>query len=234
MQKQTIVENIPSIHKVNLKEWKVINQKTLIIILGALCAVFIITTAGLAVYYTSVVSDKDQLISNLYTEVARLSTEVHDLNTTTTALNNTITQKNNLITQKNDEIISLNNQITSLNSQIAELEEGPSQPTGQAMLIVDDFNAEDLRFGSSYALHIDCHVKNTGGGVAYNALLQIRAYNAEGVAIDTYHPFGGITAGRSVGLDFSVEYTGSPIQSWDITPIWTNQFVIPVSGIFPP
>ena len=76
----------------NLKEWKVINQKTLIII-GVLCAVFIITTSGILQYYTAVVNDKDQQISTLCKEVTDLDAEAHALNTTVTTLTETVTQK---------------------------------------------------------------------------------------------------------------------------------------------
>jgi uncharacterized protein YoxC len=219
---------------VNSEELRVINQKTLTMILATLCIASITITSGLAAYHASIVNEKNRQITDLYAEITTLNEELTDLSTIATTLNNTINQKNNLIAQKNDEITSLNNQITNLNSQIVELEAELGQPASQPMLVIDEANVEDLRFGSPYALYINCRVNNTGGGVAYNAFLHVYAFNAEGVAIDSYHSFGGVTAGRAVGLDFSVEYIGSPIESWQIRPIWTNQFVIPKSGTFPP
>jgi len=204
----------------------------------AACIVFIIATAGLAVYYASVVGDKDNQISNLESEVAPLKAEVDTLNATIQELNNEIAQKNNLIAQKNDEIISLNNQITPLNNQIADLnnqlDDLNSQIANKPNIVVDGLTVEDDRSSVPYNLHIYGRVNNTGGGTAYNAFLYILAFNAEGVAIDTYHGFGGITGGMSLGLDFRLDYTGSPIESWSITPIWTDGLIIPLSGTFPP
>ncbi len=202
-------------------------------IFATLCIASIITASGLAAYHISMVEEKNQQITDLCTEITALNEKISDLNITMLSATNTITQKNNLIAQKNDEITGLNNQIMSLNSEIAELEEELNQPTNQAMLFIDEVIIEDLRLGIPYALHINCRVINTGDGTAYNAFLHIFAFNSEGVAIDTYHSFGGITTGMSVGLDFSVEYSGSPIENWQITPVWTNQFIIPKSGTLP-
>ena len=198
----------------------------LIVIVGALCAVLIITASALVVYYGSVVGEKDQQISSLGDEVARLNTEVNALNSTVKTLNETLAQKNSLIEQQNNEISDFNNQITSLNSQIAALQELSIDASG--------LTVEDLRGTSSYALHIYGRVNNPSEAIAYNAVLHVMAFNAEGLAIDNYHYFGGITGGMSVGLDFIIEYTGSPIESWQITPIWTNQMVMPVNGTFSP
>jgi cell division protein FtsB len=83
----------------NLSELKVITRK-IVITLAVLCIVFIITTALSAVYYTSVIVDKDHQISNLEAEAARLDAEVKTLNATIQKLNNEIAQKNNVIAQK--------------------------------------------------------------------------------------------------------------------------------------
>ncbi len=189
------------------------------------------------VYYTAVVGDKDYQISNLEAEVARLNAEVETLNATIEALNDEVAQKNNLLAQKNDEIISLNSQIASLNSQIADLnsqiDELTNQIASKPMIVVDGLTVEDDRTSSPYALHIYGRVNNTGGGTAYNAFLYIIAINAEGVAIDTHYYFGGITAKMSLGLDFRVNYTGSPIESWSITPLYTDK-LSSFGGTFPP
>lgn len=190
------------------------------------------------VYYTSVIGDRDCQISNLETEVARLNAEVNTLNATIQKLNNEIAQKNNLLAQKNDEISSLNQQIISLNSQMAELnsqiDDLTSQIANKPKLVVDGLTVEDDRSSIPYNLHIYGFVNNTGGSTAYNAFLHIVAFNAEGLAIDTYHYFAGITGGMHLGLNFRVNYTGSPIESWAITPIWTDDLIIPLSGTFPP
>jgi vacuolar-type H+-ATPase subunit I/STV1 len=215
----------------NLKEWEVINQKTLIII-GALCAVFIIATSGLLYYHDSVVSDKDQQINSLCNDLTSLDAEVHDLNTTVQTLTETITQKNNLIEQKNDEIISLNNETSSLNSQIEEIEAEASR--SRATVVVEDLNVEDLNFSSYNTLRVSCRLNNTGEGTAFNTGLLVRAYNAEGRAIETIYQTVWLSPGSVQDVIFSINYEGSPIQSWEITPIWANTLVLPISGTFPP
>lgn len=141
----------------------------------AACIVFIITTGGLAVYYASVVADKDR-------------------------------------------------QIDDLKSQIAN----------KPKIVVEGLTVEDDRLRVPYNLHIYGRVNNTGGSIAYNAFLHILAFNTEGVAIDTYQGFGGIIGGMDLGLDFRLDYIGSPIKSWYITPIWTDEPIMPLEGTFPP
>lgn len=189
------------------------------------------------VYYTSVIGDKDYRISNLEAEVARLNAEVDTLNAKVRELNSEIARKNNLLAQKNDEIFSLNNQIASLGSQIADLssqiDELTNQIASKPKLVVDGLTVEDDRSSIPYNLHVYGRVNNTGGGTAYNAFLYIMAFSAEGVAIDTYYYFGGMHAKKSVGLDFRLNYTGSPIESWVITPLYSDEFAS-FGGTFPP
>lgn len=192
----------------------------------------------MAVYYASVLGDKNLQISSLEADVASLNAEADALNATIQDLKNEIAQKNNLITQKNDEIINLNNQITSLTSQLSELnsqiDDLTSQIASKPKIVVDGLTVEDDRSSFPYNLHIYGRIYNTGGRTAYNAFLHIVAFNAEGVAVDYYYYFAGITGGMSLGLDFRVNYTGSPIESWSIKPIWTDELVIPLNGTFPP
>jgi hypothetical protein len=113
--------------------------------------------------------------------------------------------------------------IDDLNSQIAN----------KPKIVIDGLTVEDYRRSTVHNLHIYGLVNNTGGGIAYNGFLQILAFNAEGVAIDTYYDFGGITGGMSLNLDFILDYTGSPIESWTITPIWNDEIPTPLDGTFP-
>lgn len=220
-----------------MKERKLISRK-ISITLAALYIAFIITTAASVIYYNSLINDKDYQISNLEAELTRLNAEVDRLNATIQKLNDEIVQKDNELAQKDNEISSLNDQITSLNNQIADLNNQLEGLTGQIAnkpnLVLDNLIVEDDRSSIPYNLHIDCWVNNTGGSTAYNAFLHITAFNAEGLAIETYYSFGGITGRMHLGLNFRVNYTGSPIESWEITPIWTDKLIIPSSGTFPP
>lgn len=201
-----------------------------LIILAALCIVFIISTAALATYYNSVLSDKNRQISSLQEEVTLLRAQIDSLNATTQQQNSQIAQKNEALDTLNNKIIELNSEISDLNSQIDNL---TSQLGNQSKLIIDSITVTDERSSTANYLHITCRVKNTGTSTAYNALLHVIAFNAEGIAIDDYHSFTGITGGMSLGLDFTVNYTGSPINNWVITPIWTSQRVTPTTGTLP-
>ena len=102
--------------------------------------------------------------------------------------------------------------INDLNSQVAN----------KPQIVVDGLTVEDLRSGLGNNLRIYGYVNNTGGGTAYDLRLHVVAVNAEGVAIDEYKNLGGITAGMTLKVDFGLVYNGSRIESWTITPIFTD------------
>jgi hypothetical protein len=87
-------------------------------------------------------------------------------------------------------------------------------------IITAGLNATDERSMTSYKLHISGLLNNTGGGTAYNAYLHVVACNKEGLAIDRNYQFGGMTGHVTLGLDFMIDYTGSPIDNCTITPIY--------------
>ena len=142
-------------------------NKNLSILLAALCIIFLISTLGSVVYYTSVIDD--------------------------------------------------------LNSQIAN----------KPKLVVDGLNVEDNRGSMGNTLRIYGRINNTGEGTAYNALLHVIAFNAEGLAIDEYYNFVGITGGMSLSVDFGLAYAGSPIDNYAITPIYTDGLITPMNGTLP-
>ncbi|MBT0158519.1 hypothetical protein G4O51_00880 [Candidatus Bathyarchaeota archaeon A05DMB-2] len=208
-----------------------------LIMLASLCIVFIISTASSITYYNSIIGDKDRQISNLQEEVASLNAQVNSLNTTIQQKNKEIAQKNEALDSLNSEIIELNSQIADLNGQVSSLNSQidslNSQVDAQPQLVIDSIAVTDERNSTPYSLHIACRVNNTGTRTAYNALLHVMAFNAEGLAIDDYHSFTGITGGMSLGLDFRINYTGSPINNWMVAPVWTNQPSIPLTGTLP-
>jgi septal ring factor EnvC (AmiA/AmiB activator) len=210
-----------------------IMSRKIVIILAALCIIFIVSTASSIFYYNSILNGKNQQISSLQKEVeevAPLNAQIDSLNATIQQQNSQIVQKNEALDTLNNKIIELNSQITDLNSQINSLN---SQVGNQSNLVIDSINVTDERFGTIYYLHIACRINNTGTATAYNALLHVMAFNAEGTAIDDYHSFGGLTGGMSIRLDFVVNYTGSPINSWIVSPIWTSQLSTPSTGTLP-
>lgn len=203
-------------------------SKKMLITLAVLCCAFIISTAASVAYYTSVIRDKNLQISSLEAEVARLESEVNTLNATVQDLKGEVARKNSEIASLNYQISSLRTQIDELNNQTADY------IANQPKLVIDNFTAEDDRTSSPYNLHLYGRVNNTGGSTAYNAFLHVLAFNADGVAINAYHSFTGITARMSLGLNFRLNYTGPPITSWSITPIWTDELPVSYDGAFSP
>ncbi len=124
--------------------------------------------------------------------------------------------------------------IADKDRQIADLK---SETDKNPKIVIDGLTVEDDRTHVPYTLHIYGFVNNTGQSIAYNAVLHIIATNTEGYvrgyAIDAFHDFTGITGGMSLGLDFRLEYAGSPIEWWAITPVWTDALVTGLQGTFP-
>ena len=122
-------------------------------------------------------------------------------------------------------VIYYNSVIDELNAELN------SQVVSRANLVIDDLNVEDDRGGGlGNNLHIYGRVYNTGEKNAYNAYLHIVAFNAEGEAIDSFYGFGGVVAGMFLGLDFRLDYTGSPLEVWSIMPIWTDELAMPMNS----
>jgi outer membrane murein-binding lipoprotein Lpp len=208
-------------------ETKTVERKKLVT-LAAICAVFIISTAGSIVYSTSILTAKNQQINSLQEDVAPLNAQIDSLNATVQQLNGVIAQKNEALDSLNNKIIDLNSQIANLTSQVASLTDQlnglNNQVTIQSNLVIDSITVTDERSNTtSGALHISCRVNNTGTSIAYSTFIHTTAISDDGIVIDDYHPFGGLTGGMSLTLDFSVNYTGAPITRWMVTPIWTGQ-----------
>ena len=184
-----------------------------------LCVVFAVGMAGTIIYYNYVLSDRDVQISALNAEVASLASQVIQLNNTVIELNAQIGPKNTQISNLNSQIANLNSEIAELNAQIANL---TAQEANKPNIVVQNLNVQDNRGISSNSLHVSATVTNTGGSTAYGAYLHVVALNAEGKAIDEMHSFTGITPNVHLGLDFSLNYTGSAIQSWSVTPVWNG------------
>ncbi|MCW4047167.1 MAG: hypothetical protein NWE99_06355 [Candidatus Bathyarchaeota archaeon] len=208
-----------------------------LIVLASLCIVFIISTASSIIYYSSILGDKNRQISSLQEEIAPLNAQVDSLNTTIQQQNKEIAQKNEALDSLNSKIIELNNQIANLTSQISSLNSQINslnrQAAAQSKLVIDSITVTDERSSTPYSLHIACRVNNTGTGIAYNALIHTTATSADGMVIDDYHPFGEITGGGSLLLDFKINYTGSPIRGWTVSPMWTSQPPTISIGTFP-
>jgi len=97
-----------------------------------------------------------------------------------------------------------------------------SQEANKPNVVVQSLNVQDERGSVPYNLHVSATITNTGGSTAYNAYLHVVAFNAEGKAIDSMYSFAGITPNANLGLNFRLNYTGSPIQSWSVTPVWNG------------
>jgi peptidoglycan hydrolase CwlO-like protein len=218
-------------------ERKAVSRKK-VITLVALCLILTVAAAGSIVYSTSILSDKNQQISSLQDEVAPLNAKIDSLNATIQQQNEVIAQKNEALDSLNNRIIDLNSQLANLSDQVSsltsQLDRANNQITSQSNLLLDSITVTDETVNTtSGILHISCRVTNNGTDNAFNALLQVTAISTGGIVIDEYHPFGGITGGMSLTLNFSINYTGAPVISWMIRPIWTNLMALPYTGTLP-
>ncbi len=173
------------------------------------------------------IAQKDDEISALKARVASLQAEVDQLNSRIQALTAEIEAKDKQISELTSQINALNSQVAELNTQIVDLNAQiailSEQSNKEPNLVVGNLVVEDDQNSTPSNLHITCRVYNTGGSTAYNAFLHVTALNAEGQAVNYMHSFTGITAYMDLGLDFRANYTGSPITSWSVDPIWTDK-----------
>ncbi len=100
-------------------------------------------------------------------------------------------------------------------------QDGEIRDSSEPHIVTLGLEATDLRSNLSKLLRVDGYMNNTGAGTAYNAVLHVVAMNSSGVAIDTDYGFGGMTGHVSLGLHFSLPYSGSEIANCTITPIYT-------------
>jgi len=77
---------------------------------------------------------------------------------------------------------------------------------------VKNLTVTDDRGKNNYYLYIRGIMNNTGPTL-YGAFLHVTAYNKEGIAIDKFYPFGGMSGHSTLGLDFRLPYSGSPISN---------------------
>ncbi len=196
-------------------------------VLAAFCVVCVIASLGSTAYYNSVIAQKDDEISSLKAQVASLHAQVDQLNSQIQTLTAELGRKDAQISELTNQISVLSSQVSELNSQIVDLNAQiavlSDQLNKKPNLVVGNLVVEDDRNSTQTNLHIACRVYNTGGSTAYNAYLHVTALNAEGQAVNYMHSFTGITAYMDLGLDFRVNYTGSPITSWTVNPIWTDK-----------
>jgi hypothetical protein len=99
--------------------------------------------------------------------------------------------------------------------------------TNQGIINTAGLTAIDDRTMVPYSLYISGVINNTGSSTVYNLYLHVIAFNKEGQAIDDFHSIGGMIAHSSLGLGFSLQYTGSPLESCLITPICTDELGLP-------
>ena len=111
-------------------------------------------------------------------------------------------------------------QITKLPTQI--LLPSNTEIVNRPYVTFKNLTVLDDRTSLPYNLHVSCWLNNTGGGTAYNAFLHVTAFNLQGTVVDKFYLFGGMTPHVGLGLDFRLDYTGTPIQSCTVAPIYTD------------
>jgi hypothetical protein len=143
--------------------------------------------------------------------------------------NGMVNSENSKITSQNNEISNLTSQISNLTTQIANLTTAHLVTT---LVVVTEVGAPPYNY-----LHIWGSVNNTGKGIAYNAGLHVVAYSAAGtveinmtvpltiegnVPIGSSLPLGNLDAGQSATVVLDITQYQGTVNSWNITPVWTN------------
>jgi outer membrane murein-binding lipoprotein Lpp len=176
------------------------------------------------------------------------------------AIAETIFYYSGKINDSNPKIANLNNEIANLNSQISNLESQLRNLTGQltnltsaylvtALGVTDvPYSYPQMPINQPYNhLYISGSVTNTGKGTAYNAGLNVVAYDNGTLEINMTVPLGdgvfgsdtktngyvtsnfgnsslqlGILYSRQTAtIDLAIYHEGT-VTNWTVTPVWTN------------
>jgi hypothetical protein len=106
--------------------------------------------------------------------------------------------------------------------QIVPQPSSSNKISSEPNVVTSKLTAIDDRIEQPYCLQINGWLNNTGDGTAYNLFLHVVAFNKEGLALNNYLAYGGMTGHSWLGLGFSLDYSGAPIVNCSITPIYSD------------
>jgi cell division protein FtsB len=176
-------------------------NKNVAIALGIIVMVLFSGIIVVFAYYSTAVTQRDNIIATQEQEILSLQNEVNDLEEQVTDLQDQVEAQQN-------QILSLQNQLVSMAARVINVGLG----------------AADNPSSSPPFLHVSGYVCNIGSETAYNVRLHVTAYRGSERVIDTYYNIGTIAREDSRSIDENFVYSGSALtaNSWTMTPEWTN------------
>jgi cell division protein FtsB len=185
---------------------ELVGNKIVPVVLGVLCAVLAVTLVLSYFNYSDTLNVKD---SQLDTKNAEIS-----------SLNSQLDSKNAEVSSLNSQVDSKNNEIANLNSQLNDLQDQNDALTAPN-LVCSRF---DVNINEGFFM-ISGYVCNTGTETAQDVKLHVIAFGVDGTKlIDSYKELGSIQGKQmvSAGSGLDIYYGGALLDSWTITPEWSN------------
>jgi hypothetical protein len=203
--------------------------RSVAIALGIACIILLAGIGGVLAYYTMTINNKNTTYDSYASSHYHTNTEFNSLNTTYqdyagshtysdseyNSLQSTYNNYQSTHSHTDSEYDSLSSQNTNLQNQIASLE-APN-------LIRINLGESDNRpwLGTPY-LHIQSAITNVGTNTAFNCKLHVVLYQGATIAKDTYVLLGTISGRAGISTTNDVQYSGSALTGWTITPQWTS------------
>jgi cell division protein FtsB len=182
------------------KNENMVNKKVAIT-LGIIAMILFTGIIVVFAYYSTAVTQRDNLIATKEQEILSLQSEVTDLEEQVTELQDQVEAQQN-------QILSLQNQLVSTAARVINVGLGAR----------DDRSNPNDPF-----LSVSGYVCNIGAETAYNVRLHVTAYQGSVQVIDSYYNIGTIAKEDSRSVEAKFYYSGPALtaNSWTMTPEWT-------------
>ena len=176
-------------------------DKKVAIALGIIVMILFTGIIVVFAYYSTAVTQRDNIIATKEQEILSLQNEVSDLE--------------EQVTDLQDQVEAQQSQILSLQNQLANT----------AVRVINvGLGADDNAYNSTHRfLRVSGYVCNIGSETAYNVRLHVTAYRGSERVIDSYYNIGTIAREDSRSVEAKFDYYGSALNadSWTMTPEWT-------------
>ena len=214
------------------------------IALGIVCILLIAGLGGAMAYYTMTINDKNskidsinaqlaaitgnntntnatEIIDQLHANITKLTNEKNQLQTRLDGNKNAATNYANDHSYTNEQYQNLQNQISSLNAQVTSLQSQIADLQAPSLVRINLGESDNRPFLRTPYLHIQSAITNVGTNTAYNCKLHVVLYQGATITKDTFVLLGTISGRAGISSTNDVQYSGSALTGWTITPQWT-------------
>jgi cell division protein FtsB len=181
-------------------------NKKVAIVLGIIVMVLFTGIIVIFAYYSTAVTQRDNLIAMKDQEILSLQSEVTDLE--------------EQVTDLQDQVEAQQSQILSLQNQLASMT--PASTTARVINVGLGARDDRTNFDDPF-LYVSGYVCNVGAETAYNVRLHVTAYRGSVEVINSYYNIGTIAKEDSRQIEAEFHYDGEALtpNSWTMTPEWT-------------